>query len=182
MTSTTTEWGTATLPEAGFAPDLEERFDVARQAGVLPNLHGVVAARNGRIFFERYLAGLDAARGRPLGVVRFGPDTLHDMRSVTKSIVGLLYGIALATGCVPLPEAKLVEQFLEYPELSTDPARQRLTVGHALTMTLGTEWDEMTIPYTDPRNSEIAMDRAADRYRYILERPVVERSGIALDV
>ena len=60
MTSTTTEWGTATLPEAGFAPDLEERFDVARQAGVLPNLHGVVAARNGRIFFERYLAGVDA--------------------------------------------------------------------------------------------------------------------------
>ena len=98
MTSTTTEWGTATLPEAGFAPDLEERFDVARQAGVLPNLHGVVAARNGRIFFERYLAGLDAARGRPLGVVHFGPDTLHDMRSVTKSIVGLLYGIALAAG------------------------------------------------------------------------------------
>jgi CubicO group peptidase (beta-lactamase class C family) len=113
-----------------------------------------------------------------LGVVRFGPDTLHDMRSVTKSIVGLLYGIALANGCVPTPEAKLVEQFMEYPDLSTDPARQRLTVGHALTMTLGTEWDEMTIPYTDPRNSEIAMDRAADRYRYILERPVVEPPGL----
>jgi len=178
MTSTITEWGTANLPEAGFAPDLEERFDVARQAGVLPNLHGVVAARNGRIFFERYLAGVDAARGRPLGVIRFGPGTLHDMRSVTKSIVGLLYGIALANGCVPPPEAKLVEQFLEYPDLSTDLARQRLTVGHALTMTLGTEWDEMTIPYTDPRNSEIAMDRAADRYRYILERPVAEPPGL----
>ena len=118
MTSTTTEWDTATLPEAGFAPDLEERFDVARQAGVLPNLHGVVAARNGRISFERYLAGLDAARGRPLGVVRFGPDTLHDMRSVTKSIVGLLYGIALATGLVPPPEAKLVEQFLDTQTLA----------------------------------------------------------------
>ena len=65
-----------------------------------------------------YLGGLDAARGRPLGVVRFGPDTLHDMRSVTKSIVGLLYGIALANGCVPTPEAKLVEQFMEYPDLA----------------------------------------------------------------
>ncbi len=100
------------------------------------------------------------------------------MRSVTKSIVGLLYGIALATGLAPPPEAKLVEQFLEYPDLSTDLARQRLTVGHVLTMTLGTEWDEMTIPYTDQRNSEIAMDRAADRYRYILERPVVEPPGL----
>ena len=91
----------------------------------------MVAARNGRIFFERYLPGLDAVLARPLGVVRFGPDTLHDMRSVTKSIVGLLYGIALANGCVPIPEAKLVEQFLEYPELASDPARHRLTVAAA---------------------------------------------------
>ena len=45
-------------------------------------------------------------------------------------------------------------------------------------MTLGTEWDEMTIPYTDPRNSEIAMDNAADPYRYVLERPIKETPGI----
>ena len=25
-------------------------------------------------------------------------------------------------------------------------------------MTLGIEWDELTIPYPDPRNSEIAME------------------------
>lgn len=100
-----------TPTEAGFAPDLEERFDVARQAGILPNLHGVVAARSGRIFLERYFAGSDSARARPLGIVQFGPDTLHDIRSVTKSIVGLLYGIALATNSVPAPSAKLLEQF-----------------------------------------------------------------------
>ncbi len=52
----------ATPAEAGFAPDLEDRFEIARHAGILPNLHGVVAARDGRIFFERYLAGPDAAR------------------------------------------------------------------------------------------------------------------------
>ena len=171
------EWSVVTPRDAGFAPDLDERFEIARQAGVLPNLHGVVAAYGGRIFFERYLAGLDAARARPLGVVRFGPDTLHDMRSVTKIIVGLLYGIALATGRVPTPNAKLIDQFPEYPDLAGDPARQLLTIGHALTMTLGTEWDELTIPYSDPRNSEIAMDRAADRCRYVLERPVVEPPG-----
>ncbi len=175
--ATGADWSTTTPPRAGFAPDLEERFEIARQAGTLPNLHGVVAVRDGRIFFERYLAGTDAARARPLGVVRFAPDTLHDLRSVTKSIVGLLYGIAFAAGRVPAPEAMLVEQFPEYPELAEHPARQRLTVGHALTMTLGTEWDELSIPYTDPRNSEIAMDRAPDRYRYILDRPIVTPPG-----
>jgi CubicO group peptidase (beta-lactamase class C family) len=177
LADTDSEWSVAGPAEVGFAPDLEEHFEIARQAGSLPNLHGVVAARSGRIFFERYLAGPDAARARPLGVVRFGPDTLHDLRSVSKSIVGLLYGIAMAAGNVPPPEATLIEHFPEYPDLTADPARRLLTVGHALTMTLGTEWDELTIPYTDPGNSEIAMDRAADRYRYILERPIVGPPG-----
>lgn len=171
-------WDVATPAEAGFAADLEDRFEIARQAGTLPNLHGVVVARGRRMVFERYLAGPDAARARPLGVIRFGPDTLHDLRSVTKSIVALLYGIAMAAGQAPPPEAKLLAQFPHDPALADDPARQRLTVRHALTMTLGTEWDELTIPYTDPRNSEIAMDRAPDRYRYILERPIVGPPGV----
>jgi CubicO group peptidase (beta-lactamase class C family) len=105
----------------------------------LANLHTVVAARGGRVFFERYLAGTDSAGARPLGVVRFGPDTLHDLRSVTKSVVGLLYGTALEAGRVPAPEASLLERFPEYPDLLADSGRRTLTVGHALTMTLGTE-------------------------------------------
>jgi CubicO group peptidase (beta-lactamase class C family) len=178
MTMPNVAWNVMTPAEAGFAHDLVERLEIARQAGILPNLHGVVAARSGKIFLERYFAGSDSARARPLGIVRFGPDTLHDLRSATKSIVGLLYGIALATNSVPPPSAKLLEQFPEYPDLANDSGRQALTVEHALTMTLGTEWDELTIPYTDPRNSEIAMDRAADRYRYILERPVAGPPGV----
>jgi CubicO group peptidase (beta-lactamase class C family) len=171
------KWNTATPAEAGFAPDLDEDFEIARQAGTLPNVHGVMAARRGQIFFEKYLAGPDAGR-RPLGIVRFEPDTLHDMRSVTKSIVGLLYGIALAAGRVPAPEANLLSQFPEYADLADDPVRRSLTVKHALTMTLGTEWDELTVPYADPRNGETAMNNAADRYRYVLERPVIEPPGV----
>jgi CubicO group peptidase (beta-lactamase class C family) len=168
---------TMTTPaEVGFAPDLGESFEIARQAGTLLNLHGVVAARGGQIFFEHYLAGPDAGRS-PLGVIRFGPETPHDMRSVSKSVVGLLYGIALAAGRVPAPEANLLAQFPEYSELSVDSARRSLTVKHALTMTLGTDWDELTLPYTDPRNGETAMNNAADRYRYVLERPIVEPPG-----
>lgn len=169
-------WATTTPTEAGFASDLDENFELARQAGVMPNLHGVVAVRAGQIFFERYFAGPDAGR-YPLGVVRFGPETLHDMRSVSKSIVGLLYGIALAARCVPAPEAALLPPFPEYPDLADDTARRCLTVRHALTMTLGMDWDEVALPYTDPRNGETAMNNAADRYRYVLERPIVERPG-----
>lgn len=68
------------------------------------------------------------------------------MRSVSKSVVGLLYGIALAAGRVPAPEAYLLAQFPEYPDLSANPIKHSLTVWHALTMTLGTEWDEIQLP------------------------------------
>jgi CubicO group peptidase (beta-lactamase class C family) len=163
--------------DVGFVADLPDRFAQAREAGVLPNIHGVIAARYGRIFFETYLTGTDSAGPRPLGVVRFGPDTLHDMRSVTKSVVSLLYGIAHAAGHVPGPDATLIDHFPEYADLATDPERRRLTVAHALSMTLGTEWDELTLPYSDTRNSEIAMDRAADRCRYALEQRIIEPPG-----
>jgi CubicO group peptidase (beta-lactamase class C family) len=99
------------------------------------------------------------------------------MCSVSKSIVGLLYGIALAEKRVPPPDAGLMAQFPEYPELADDPARRALTVGHALTMTMGLEWDEATFPYGDPRNGETAMNRAADACRYVLGQPVVEPPG-----
>ena len=44
-------------------------------------------------------------------------------------------------------------------------------------MTMGTDWDESSIPYSNPANSEIAMDLAPDRFRYILERRVVMEPG-----
>lgn len=157
--------------EAGFAPDLEERL-----AARFGELHGLVVLKDGALLFERYGAGEDHSWNVSLGVVTFGPDTLHDIRSVTKSVVGLLYGIALADGLVPDPEQPLLAHFPEYSDLAADPRRAALKVEHALTMTLGLEWRE-DLPYTTPENSEIAMELAPDRHRFVLERPIVEEPG-----
>jgi len=172
------DWTTVAPAEAGFASDLPARLDATIAAGKLPNLHGVVIARGGKLVHERYVPGADIKWNKPLGMVAFGPDTLHDLRSVTKSVTCLIYGVALAQGKVPPPEAPLMAQFPEYPDLGADPARQRITVGHALSMSMGTDWDEMSIPYTNPANSEIAMENAPDRYRFVLERPVVGEPGV----
>jgi CubicO group peptidase (beta-lactamase class C family) len=67
--------------------------------------------------------------------------------------------------------------FPEYADLAADPARNRWTIYNALTMTMGTDWDELGVPYSDPTNSEIAMDTAPDRYRFILGAPVVMEPG-----
>jgi CubicO group peptidase (beta-lactamase class C family) len=155
---------------------LNDRLDEVLRAGQAGGLHGVVAVRGGETLLEYYGAGEDFAWARPLGVIEFGPETLHDIRSVTKSVTALLYGIALGEALVPLPAEPLLGKFPEYPDLAADPQRAGLTVEHALTMSLGLEWRE-DLPYSNPANAEIAMEMAPDRYRYILERPIVEPPG-----
>ena len=147
--------------------DLAARLAEMERDGRVYGLHALLAARGGKLLFEHYGVGEDEAWGRKLGQVAFGPTVLHDLRSVTKSIVGMLYGIALADGKVPPPEARLYDQFPEYADLARQPGRERLTVAHVLSMTVGFEWDELTIPYGDPRNSEVAMELSPDRYRYV---------------
>jgi CubicO group peptidase (beta-lactamase class C family) len=155
---------------------MADRVDAVLRAGKAPNLHGLVVVQHGEVVLERYGAGQDERLGDSLGHVTFDAGTLHDVRSVSKSVVGLLYGIALKDGLVPEPGARLVPQFPEYQDLVADPERAGLTIEHALTMTLGLEWDE-TAPYTSTANSEIAMEHAPDRYRYVMERPIVEPAG-----
>ncbi|MFI9643126.1 serine hydrolase domain-containing protein [Micromonospora sp. NPDC051925] len=155
---------------------LRDRLDGILQAGPADGLHAVAAVRRGHTVLECYRTGEDFTWNDSLGVVEFGPETLHDIRSVTKSVTGLLYGIALGEGLVPPPTEPLLRRFPQYPDLAVDPQRARLTVEHALTMSLGVEWCE-NLPYNSPANAEIAMELAPDRYRYILERPILEPPG-----
>lgn len=170
------DWETTSLADAGFRPDTVERIAKAFAAGDLQGLHGLVVIRRGKLVWEQYFPGVDEIWGTGRGVVNFDPSERHDLRSVTKSIVGLLYGIALEDKLVPGPDAPLLDAFPTYADLAADPARRKLTIAHVLSMTMGTEWNE-TLPYTDPRNSEIAMERAPDRYRFVLDRPIVRPPG-----
>src|ERR1700694_5641554 len=155
--------GLVMRPAFGQAPpgDIGERLSQALQNGKLSGLHALLVSHRGKLLLEHYGRGADEAWDRPLGVISFAPDVLHDVRSVSKSVVGLLYGIAHAAGKVPPPEAKLYEHFPEYPDLVAQPGRDRLTIHHALSMTLGLEWDELTL-----RNSDMVMEAAPDRLRF----------------
>jgi Beta-lactamase len=106
----------------------------------------------GETLAEVYFDGLDEHWGRRLGVVHHGPDTLHDSRSITKSVTGLVSGIALVQGKAPGSDAPLLAQFPEYADLVGDPLRDSITVGDALAMKMGAEWNE-DLPYTDRRRA-----------------------------
>ena len=177
MSSTvSSQWERASLEDMGITPDLPERLAQGVKSGALANLHGVAIVRRGKLVLESYFTGQDERWGTPLGTVAFNADTLHDVRSVSKSVVSLLYGIALEEGKVPSLNTPLLEAFPAYPDLAQDDRRRQIHIHHALSMTMGLEWNE-DLPYSDPRNSEIAMERSADRYRYVLERPILTPPG-----
>jgi len=159
---------TLVMTGTASATELDEKLQKGVTSGDLPGLHGTIVELDQQRLAESYFNGEDESWGAPLGLVEHGPDTLHDLRSVTKSIVGLIYGIALAEGNVPAIDQPLYAQFPEYPDLQI--------IEHALSMQMGIEWNE-ELPYSDPRNSEIAMEFAEDRYRYALEQKIVFEPG-----
>ena len=172
------EWRKASPADAGFVCDLDPRLDKLVADKRAWGLHGVLVVRGRRIVLERYFEGEDNNWGQRLGNVRFGPDTLHNLYSVTKSVVALVYGIALAEGKVPPPSAPLYAQFPEYQDLvAADQRRQQQTIAHALSMSLGARWNEIGLAYNSPANDEVGMEMAKDRYRFVLERPVTGAPG-----
>lgn len=155
---------------------MEAKLDTAFAAGELSGLHSVLVIHKGSVIAERHYPGDDQRWGTPLGEIKHNKDSLHDLRSVTKSITSLLYGIALSESIVPGLDESLIQQFPEYADLTGDQRRSRIRKRHALSMKMGTEWNE-DLPYSDPRNSEIAMEQASDRYRFVLDRPMVNEPG-----
>ena len=173
----TDDWQTISIEEAGFSWDVGERLDSDFENGDLKNLHSVVVMRNHRLVFERYYSGYDQKYGRSLGNIEFTPDTRHDLQSITKSIASLLYGIALAEGKVPSLKTRLVDAFPEYNDLFSNSNRRHITVKHALSMTMGLEWNVKGLSYSNPRNSWNQMVHAADKYKFVLSSPTVAEPG-----
>ena len=169
-------WPIASPADAGLDGRALDALADRIEAGALPGLHSLLVVREGRLVFERYFRGWDASWGRPLGTVDFGPDTLHDLRSVTKSVVGALVGIARGDGLLPDLDRPLVE-LLPEDLVSAPEAVAKIGLRHALTMSAGLDWDELRFPYWDPRNDEIAMWRSDDPVGFVLSRPIVAEPG-----
>ncbi len=144
--------------------------------GTYPNIHSLLIFRHGKLIYENYFRGEDIERGvGPLGVVEHTRDTLHDMRSVTKSIVAAAVLISHSQGTIKSLDDPIFDYFPEYAKYA-EGDKNGVTIRHVLSMTAGLEWDEK-IPYTDPRNSEIQMNTAADPIDYILRQKLVNKPG-----
>src|SRR3954453_18558691 len=80
--------------------------------------------------YEHYRHGLDATSG-------------HDVRSVTKSVVGALVGIALGDGAIDSLDATIGELLPEHLPADADPRMAGVTVRQLLSMTAGLPGDDV---------------------------------------
>src|ERR1044071_5864268 len=94
-------WTIASQAEVGL--DAARLCELDAFIGQWPNanIHAVVVVRNGKLVMERYYTGADENWGRPIGVVQYGPEVRHDLRSISKSVTSLLVGIARGEGKFP---------------------------------------------------------------------------------
>jgi CubicO group peptidase (beta-lactamase class C family) len=111
---------------APWAAAQEDRFAGAvSAAGELPRLHSLLASWRGEVVLERYFNGARAARAA-------------NVKSVSKSIISALVGVAIDRGMVPGPETSIRTYFPEIAK-DKDARKQRITIEDLLSMQSGLE-------------------------------------------
>lgn len=126
------------------------------RAAELPRLRCLLVARHGELQDERCFRGP-------------GPDTPVNVKSVSKSVLSALVGIAIAQGRLEGVRQPIAPFFSEYLGAGADSARRRITVGHLLSMQSGLE-----------RTSGGNYGRwvqSPNWVRYAITRPMVEEPG-----
>lgn len=170
-------WPVASLDEAYL--DVRSMSDLTRwieETYEYQNTHAVLIEHAGHLVYELYLEGPDERWGDPLGNRVFSVDSLHDLRSISKSVTSLLLGLALG-GNYAQALATPVTEYFKDPGITFGVGAEGVTLKHVLTMTAGFEWDEWTLPYSDPRNDEHQLNIVEDPVALVLGRRVTDPPG-----
>jgi CubicO group peptidase (beta-lactamase class C family) len=168
-------WPVASVDE----DKLVDRVALCRMADRLAassNVHSVLVARAGKLVFERYFSGSDEINGRRVENVTFDVGTLHNLKSISKSVTSLAVGIAIDRGLIRSGDEPIFSFFPELSDLRS-AQKDRIQLVHALTMLLGLKWVEATPSTGDYDNDEARMHMARDPCRYVLGLPVTAPAG-----
>lgn len=167
---------TATLNNVEINENVIKALEDSINTGVYENIHSILILRHNKLVYERYFQGTDVIRGRGfIGFVEHHRDSLHDIRSVNKSVVGAAVMIAIGQGKIQHIHNRVFDYFPEYAKYDTGMKRD-ITIQHLLNMSAGFEWDE-DISYSDTLNSERRMNHSQDAIDFVLSRKMVNMPG-----
>lgn len=109
---------------------------------IYPNIHSVLIVYNDKLVYEKYWPGKDENRKTGYkGFTEHQRDSLHDIRSITKSIVSAAMMLAIEQQKVKSVDQRLFDFFPEYAKYDTG-MKKTITIKHLLTMTAGLRWSD----------------------------------------
>jgi len=117
-------------------------------------MFSLLVQRNGTLVAEEYFHGFEA-------------DSLHDVRSVTKTVISLLTGIAIEGGWIPSVESA-VGPFLAPVVDSIRPELAAVPIRSFLMMSSGLDWHEL-----DRGSSYSEWWQSEDMIQFVVDLPIV---------
>lgn len=151
------QWPTATPSSAGLNAAVLKQLDSALLAGEFEQINSVLIACNGTLVYEQYYNG-------------YTIDSLHNTRSATKSITGMLIGLAIQQQLIPSEKAAVLPYFRDKKPLRhPDSRKEEITIEDLLTMSSLLECDDFN-QYS--RGNEERMYLIEDWVRFYLDLPI----------
>jgi CubicO group peptidase (beta-lactamase class C family) len=124
-----------------------------------PYVRCLLVERNGVLVMEEYFNGSDE-------------NVFFDVRSITKSVMSALVGIAIERGAIRSLD-QTVGEILDPVVPGLEPKKRAISLRHLLTMTSGLPWRELNSVEQDYS----AWVSSPDPLRWILDRPLDHEPG-----
>jgi CubicO group peptidase (beta-lactamase class C family) len=141
----------------GISLEKLQELDNAITKNEFEKITSVLIARNGKLVFEKYYNG-------------FTEKSLHDTRSATKSITGILIGLAIDHKFIPSEKTTILRYFADKkPFQNPDPRKEKITIEDLLTMSSLLECDDFN---QFSRGNEERMYLIEDYFKFALDLPV----------
>jgi CubicO group peptidase (beta-lactamase class C family) len=156
-------WPTKSWPVS--APE-QQGMDSASLARLIETVgtykqDSLMIVRHGKIVAEAYYAPYVAGIS-------------HDLRSVTKSVVGTLTAIQLQKGNLDSVDHPVIDLFSDKEIKNVDDRKKAITVQSLLDMTSGIEWVER---FYTPDETLMRMYKSPDRTGFVLDQPMAAAPG-----
>lgn len=148
-------WATAAAASQDLATADLVAMEKAVQAGDFGSITSVLVAWRGTLVYERYFAGDEA--------------TLRNTRSATKTLTGMLAGIAVDRGLLPGVEARVLDHLDARPVLHPDPRKGEITAEDLMTMSSVLECDDWN---SFSSGNEERMYLVEDWLQFALDLPI----------
>lgn len=150
------QWSTLAPAAAGVDPARLSAMESAINAGKFVKIGCILIARHGKLVYEHYFDG-DAA-------------SLRDTRSATKTVTGILIGIAIAQHKLRGVSQRVMPFFPDKrPLRNPDPRKERITIEDFLTMSSLLECDD----WNDfSSGNEERMYVTEDWLKFVLDLPI----------